>query len=145
MRKYSNNRSGRIADQIQKDVVNILRTKVKDPRVTWVTINDVEIDKENTTASIYWSVLDENKIVDVTRALESARGFIRSELSKGFKTYTIPQLKFIFDESLARGAKILSVINRVSKEFSVAEDTQIESENNSNGGDNDYGDNFKKN
>ncbi len=121
MRKYSNNRSGRIADQIQKDVVNILRTKVKDPRVTWVTINDVEIDKENTTASIYWSVLDETKIANVTNALESARGFIRSELSKGFKTYTIPQLKFIFDESLARGAKILSVINQVSKEFSVNE------------------------
>lgn len=123
MRKYSNNRSGRIADQIQKDVVNILRTKVKDPRVTWVTINDVEVDKENTTATIYWSILDESKIPDVTKALESAKGFIRSELSKGFKTYTIPHLKFIFDESLARGAKILSVINQVSKEFSVEADT----------------------
>ena len=128
MRKYSNNRSGRIADQIQKDVVGILRTKVKDPRVAWVTINDVEMDKEHALAKIYWSVLEEDKIPEVMKALESARGFIRSELSKGFKTYTIPQLKFIYDESLSRGAKILSVINQVSQEFDLDnEDNNTES------------------
>ena len=117
MRQYSNNRSGRIADQIHKDVVNILRLKVKDPRVQWVTINDVDMDKEHALAKIYWSVLDDNKIKDVTAALESARGFIRSELARGFKTYTIPQLKFIYDESSVRGAKILSVLEKVSSEF----------------------------
>lgn len=119
MRKYSNNRSGRIADQIHKDVVLILRNKVKDPRVKWITINDVELDKELSFAKIYWSILDESKITDITAALESAKGFIRSELSKGFKTYTIPQLKFIYDESLQRGAQILSVLNKVREEFST--------------------------
>lgn len=116
MRKYSQNRSGRIADQIHKDIVDILRFKVKDPRVTWVTINEVIVTKDNTWATIYWTILMEDKKSDATKALEVARGFIRSELSKGFKTYTIPQLKFVFDESQARGAKILNLIDSVKKE-----------------------------
>ncbi|MCE2705945.1 MAG: 30S ribosome-binding factor RbfA [Proteobacteria bacterium] len=127
MRKYSNNRSGRIADQIHKDIVVILRSKVKDPRVSWITINDVEVDQEYSTARIYWSILDETKIDGATKALESAKGFIRSELSKGFKTYTIPHIKFIYDESISRGAKILNVINQVSQEFSTDE---IDNDNN---------------
>lgn len=116
MRKYSQNRSGRIADQIHKDIVDILRFKVKDPRVSWVTINEVEVTKDNTWATIYWTILMEDKRDDATKALEVARGFIRSELSKGFKTYTIPQLKFIFDESQVRGAKILGLIDSVKKD-----------------------------
>lgn len=116
MRKYSQNRSGRIADQIHKDIVDILRFKVKDPRVTWVTINEVIVTKDNTWATIYWTILMEDKKDDAIKALELARGFIRSELSKGFKTYTIPQLKFVFDESQVRAAKILNLIDSVKKE-----------------------------
>ena len=116
MRRYSNNRSERIADQIHKDIVQILRLKVKDPRIEWVTINEVEVTEDNTWAKIYWTVLDEGKRDEVTKALESAKGFIRSELSHGFKTYTIPQLKFIYDESMQRGSKILSVLNKVNHE-----------------------------
>ncbi len=118
MRKYSNNRSERIADQIQKDVVQILRLKVKDPRIQWVTINEVEVTEDNTWAKIYWTVLNDDKRQDVSKALESAKGFIRSELSHGFKTYTIPQLKFIYDESMIRGSKILSVLSKVKDDFS---------------------------
>ncbi len=118
MRKYSNNRSSRIADQIQKDLVNILRFGIKDPRITWVTITDVEVVKDSSWAKIYWTTLESAKRDEIALALESARGFIRSELAKGFQTYTIPQLKFIYDESLERGAHILSVINRVSSELS---------------------------
>lgn len=116
MRKYSQNRSGRIADQIHKDIVDILRFKVKDPRVAWVTINEVDVTKDNTWATIYWTILMEEKRGDATKALEVARGFIRSELSKSFKTYTIPQLKFVFDESMMRGAKILGLIDSVKKD-----------------------------
>ena len=122
MRKYSNNRSGRIADQIHKDVVFILRHRVKDPRVLWVTINDVEVDKELAFAKIYWSILDDITKDNVAKALESAKGFIRSELSKGFKTYTIPQLKFIFDDSLKRGSQILSILDKVRSELTLEDD-----------------------
>ena len=118
MRKYSNNRGGRIADQIQRDIVDILRFKVKDPRISWVTINEVEVNHDNSVAKVYWTVLNQDKREDVTKALTAATGFIRSELSKGFKTYTIPQLSFIYDESVERGRKILDVLDKVKQEFS---------------------------
>lgn len=118
MRKYSYSRSSRIADQIQKDIVAILRHKVKDSRMIWVTVNEVEVTKDNTIARIYWTVLDEAQRSEIEKALEVAKGFIRSELSKGFRTYTIPQLKFIYDESLVRGAKILNILNQVKEDFS---------------------------
>lgn len=114
--KKNQNRSGRIADQVQKDIMEILRYKVKDPRVNWVTINDVEVTDDYSVAKIYWTVLDDVKRSDVELALESSKGFIRGLLSKGFRTYTIPQLKFIYDESLVRGTKILELINKVNKD-----------------------------
>lgn len=116
MRRYSHGRSERIADQIHKDVVQILRQKVKDPRIQWVTVNEVEVTDDNTWAKIYWTVLQDEKKEEVAKALESAKGFIRSTLSQGFKTYTIPQLKFIYDESMVRGAKMLDILNQVSAE-----------------------------
>ena len=119
--KKNQNRSGRIADQIQKDIMEILRYKVKDPRINWVTINDVEVTDDYSVAKIYWTVLDDIKRSDVELALESSKGFIRSLLSKGFKTYTIPQLKFIYDESLVRGTKMLELINKVSQNKSLSD------------------------
>lgn len=112
-----------MADQIQKDIVEILRFKVKDPRIEWVTINEVIVAEDYGVAKIYWTVLDEAKRGDVEQALAQAKGFIRSVLSKGFKTYTIPQLHFIYDESLIRGTKILGLLNEVKKEFSDDGDT----------------------
>jgi ribosome-binding factor A len=115
MRKYSHNRASKIADQIQKDVVEILRKDVKDPRIEWVTISEVEVNQDHSWAKIYWTVLDDKKKDQVAHALHAATGFVRSKLSQGFKTYTIPQIKFIYDDSLVRGAKILDVINRANE------------------------------
>jgi ribosome-binding factor A len=110
--KKNVNRPGRIADQIQRDIMDILRNKVKDPRVKWVTVNDVIVAHDYSVAKIYWTIFDDSKRDDAEIGLEASRGFIRSLLSKGFTTYSIPQLKFIYDESLARGSKILDLINK---------------------------------
>ena len=96
--KKSANRATRMADQIQKDIMSILRAKVKDPRIIWVTVNDVEVTNDYSLAKIYYSVLQTEQRDGIAKALESAKGFIRSELSKGLTTYTVPQLKLIFDE-----------------------------------------------
>ena len=127
--KKSANRATRMADQIQKDIMAILRAKVKDPRISWVTVNDVEVANDYSLAKIYYSVLQTEQRDGIAKALESAKGFIRSELSKGLTTYTVPQLKFIFDESLERGSHILSLISKVADEYteeSEAEDKEDE-------------------
>jgi len=130
--KKSANRATRMADQIQKDIMSILRAKVKDPRISWVTVNDVEVTNDYSLAKIYYSVLQTEQRDGIAKALESAKGFIRSELSKGLTTYTVPQLKFIFDESLERGSHILSLISKVADEYdeeSEAEDKETDEEN----------------
>lgn len=121
--KKSANRATRMADQIQKDIMAILRAKVKDPRISWVTVNDVEVTNDYSLAKIYYSVLQTEQRDGIAKALESAKGFIRSELSKGLTTYTVPQLKFIFDESLERGSHILSLISKVADEYGEASET----------------------
>lgn len=119
--KKSNTRAIRMADQIHKDIMSILRLKVKDPRVEWVTVNEVEVTNDYSLAKIFYSTLDKDKVNQVSKALESAKGFIRSELSKGLTTYTVPEIKFIFDTSLERGGHILSLISKVSEEFNDEE------------------------
>ena len=123
MRK-SSNRALRMADQIQKVIMAILRSKVKDPRINWVTVNDVIITNDYSLAKIYYSVMDKAESAKIAKALESAKGFIRSELSKGLTTYTVPQLKFIFDQSLERGSHVLSLIREASTEYN--DDTEDE-------------------
>lgn len=117
MRKYSYSRSNRISDQLQKDISEILQLKIKDPRLKWVTIIEVEINKDNTVATIYWTVLEDANKEQANIALQKALGFIRSEVSLGFQTYTIPQLKFVYDESQARGNKMLQLLNKVKQDF----------------------------
>ena len=110
MKKYSHNRSDRMSDQIHKDIINILRRYVKDPRINWVTLTDVEVSKDKTLAKIYWTTLQDEQKEIVTKALSDAKGFIRTELAKCSTTYTIPQLKFIYDDSLSRGDDILKLL-----------------------------------
>lgn len=128
--KKSTNRATRMADQIHKDIMNILRNKVKDPRINWVTVNEVEVTNDYSVAKIYYSVLDNSKLQDVQKALASAKGFIRSELSKGLTTYTVPDLRFIFDTSLERGSHILSLISKVSDEFVDQDNDEEDSQSN---------------
>lgn len=106
-----------MSDQIHKDLMAIFRHKMKDPRVSWVTINDVEVTSDYSLAKIFWTVLDSSKKEEIAIIIEDARGFIRSELAKGLNTYTVPHLKFVYDESLERGAKLLSLMNKIKKEF----------------------------
>lgn len=128
--KKSTNRATRMADQIHKDIMNILRNKVKDPRINWVTVNEVEVTNDYSVAKIYYSVLDNSKLQDIQKALASAKGFIRSELSKGLTTYTVPDLRFIFDTSLERGSHILSLISKVSDEFVDQDNDEEDSQSN---------------
>lgn len=128
--KKSTNRATRMADQIHKDIMNILRNKVKDPRINWVTVNEVDVTNDYSVAKIYYSVLDNSNLPDVQKALASAKGFIRSELSKGLTTYTVPDLRFIFDTSLERGSHILSLISKVSDEFVDQENDEEDPQSN---------------
>ena len=110
-------RGFKIADHIRKTVSEVLRAKVRDPRVKTVTITDVEVTYDITIAKIFYSVYpwSENNLKDANAGLHSAKKFIRMQLGKELTCFRIPELTFKLDTSLYHGDKINELLTRVSE------------------------------
>jgi ribosome-binding factor A len=116
-------RTDRIADQIQKDLAQLIQFEIKDPRMGMVTISHVKVAKDLGYADVYITVLplgDQDEAESIAASLEalrSAAGFLRHELSKEIKLRVMPQLRFHFDESVERGRHLHSLIEKASREL----------------------------
>lgn len=117
-------RSRRIAEQIQRELSDIIRLELKDPRVGMITITDVEVTSDHEHAKIFFTRLGDfaksGKAGDpggddgnapVLRALEHAAGFLRSELAHRMRLRIVPQLHFEYDESVERGVRLSHLID----------------------------------
>ena len=108
-------RVSRIAEQIQRDLSGIIRSELKDPRVGMVTITDVDVAHDYAHAKIYFTVMGKNS--DKAGSLEGltrAAGFLRSELGKGMSLRVVPQLHFVYDESVERGVTLSNLIDKAN-------------------------------
>jgi len=114
------NRSFRIADQIQRDLAELIRT-LKDPRVGMVTINAVEVTPDYAHAKVFFSVLlgDPQESED---GLNEAAGYLRNGLFKRLQTHTVPTLHFHFDRTTERAADITALIARANATRAKDED-----------------------
>ena len=113
----SNMRAERVGEQMKKEVMDIINNKVKDPRVGFLTITDVELPNDLSHAKVYLTVLGSNKEIDNTfKALEKAKGFIKSELGSRMRLRIIPDLTFEYDKSIEYGNKIERMIQDLHKE-----------------------------
>ena len=106
------NRSFRVADQIQRDVAELIRD-LKDPRLGMVTINSVEVSPDYAHAQIYFSVLIGEPEASVA-ALNEAAGFLRNGLFKRLAIHTVPTLHFHFDKTTERAADLSALIARAN-------------------------------
>ena len=104
------NRGLKVADQIQRDLTELIARELKDPRVGMVTIQAVEVTPDYAHAKVFFSLLT-GKPEETTIALNQAAGFLRSELGKRISIHMTPQLHFVFDESLERGAQLSKLIS----------------------------------
>jgi ribosome-binding factor A len=117
MAKRGFSRSDRIADQIQRELAEMLQKGLlKDPRVSWVTITHVDVTRDYSHAKIFYTVMVDEKRAITQEALEEAAGFLRNELGKRMRLFTIPQLHFVYDESIERGMHMSQLIDRVAAE-----------------------------
>ena len=116
-------RTQRIGDQMQRELAQLIRREVKDPRLGLVTITAVEVSRDVGHAKIFITVMAAEDATDnVTqslRVLNDAAGFLRMQLGKAMKLRSVPQLHFHYDESVLRGAHLSALIERA-----VAEDSQ---------------------
>ncbi|MDH5536676.1 MAG: 30S ribosome-binding factor RbfA [Betaproteobacteria bacterium] len=106
-------RSRRIAEQIQRELSDIIRLDLKDPRVTgMITITDVEVTQDNAHAKVFFTQLgDSARAKETEKALQHAAGFLRSELAHRLKLRTVPHLKFEYDASIERGMRLTRLID----------------------------------
>ncbi|WP_298235884.1 30S ribosome-binding factor RbfA [uncultured Azohydromonas sp.] len=102
------NRSFRIADQIQRDVAELVR-ELKDPRVGMVTINAVEVTPDYAHAKVFFSLLVGDP-QQTQQALNEAAGFLRNSLFKRLQIHTVPTLHFQFDRTTERAAELGALI-----------------------------------
>ena len=111
MRKKSStaNRGFRVADQIQRDLTELIARELKDPRVGMVTIQSVEVTPDYAHAKVFFSVLvgDPQETGD---ALNQAAGFLRNGLFKRLMIHTVPTLHFVFDRTTERAADMNALI-----------------------------------
>ena len=113
MRKKSStpNRGFRVADQIQRDLTELIARELKDPRVGMVTIQSVEVTPDYAHAKVYFSLLV-GDAAQCGKGLNQAAGFLRAGLFKRLHIHTVPTLHFIFDRTTERAADMNALIAR---------------------------------
>ena len=111
MRKKSNtpNRGFRVADQIQRDLTDLIARELKDPRVGMVTVQAVEVTADYAHAKVFFSVLIGDP-VECETALNQAAGFLRNGLFKRLMMHTVPTLHFHFDRTTERASDMNALI-----------------------------------
>lgn len=136
-------RMQRVADQIQRELASLIQLEVNDPRVGMVSVTGVKVSRDLAHADVYVTVmgsvdgesglkpgvtldkvgaLDKLEIDESIKALNSAAGYLRTLLAKRLSLRTTPKLNFHFDESVARGQYLSSLIDRA-----IAEDSEHQS------------------
>ena len=112
----SNNRMIRINDEIKKEVSEIIRSELKDPRIGLITsVLKVETTNDLKYCKIYVSILgDDEKKGETIEGLKNASGFIRKQIAVRINLRNTPELKFILDNSLEYGFKISKIIDDIN-------------------------------
>ena len=108
-KKVLPNRSLRLADQIQRDLAQLIR-ELKDPRLGMVTLNAVEVSADYAHAKVFFSVLVGDP-QHSEQALQDASGWLRNGLFKLLKVHTVPTLHFVFDRTTERAADLNALIS----------------------------------
>ena len=110
------NRINRINEDIQRELASLIRT-VKDPRVHGlISITRVDTTTDLRYCRVYVSVLDHSDVKEVVKGLKSATGYLRRELGRVLTLRYTPELQFIEDDSIERGVRMVSMIDRVLEE-----------------------------
>ena len=107
----------RVQNLLRSEISTVMQRKLKDPRIGMVTITEVEADADLKNARVFVSVLGSAEQESATlEGLTSAAGFIRSELMKVLHLRPMPSLEFRMDDTVARGARTLELLEQIADE-----------------------------
>jgi len=114
MSKPTYKRAERVSDQIKQEIADILMRKIKDPRIGFVTVTDVDLADDLRNAKVFVSIYGDNK-ADTLKGLTSAAPFIRAELGKRMRMRFIPEILFRFDGTVEQGAHIMELLHEIER------------------------------
>ena len=110
-------RSQRVAEQIRRELAELIRTEVKDPRVGFISLTDVEVTPDYAHAKVFFtSMHGEEGLDEILVGLRRASGFLRRELGKRVRIHTLPELHFHYDSSVERGSRMSQLIDQVVRD-----------------------------
>ena len=107
-------RSERVAQMVNRHMATILRNDVNDPRVSTLTITEVEVTKDLRQAKVFVTSMDDEAVVidEIMGALEKANGFLRRRLANSIDMRHCPSLVFAYDNSISQGARMSALIDK---------------------------------
>ncbi|RTR37141.1 30S ribosome-binding factor RbfA [Shewanella canadensis] len=135
-------RTRRIAQQLQQELAQVLQRDMKDPRIGFVTVNDVDVSRDLSYAKVYVTFFEEDEklVQEKVEALDAAAGYIRSLVAGRMKLRVMPELRFIYDSSLVEGMRMSNLVSRVisddeakQKQHSDQQDTPQNTDDKSEG------------
>ncbi|NLJ75674.1 MAG: 30S ribosome-binding factor RbfA [Peptococcaceae bacterium] len=110
-------RPERLAEAIKKEISELLREELKDPRIGFASITSVEVSRDLRYANVFVSVLGESEQQKITvKTLQGAQGFIRGELGKRIRLRYTPEINFKLDQSISHGSRIIALMEKVRAE-----------------------------
>lgn len=126
-------RARRVGEQIQREIADMLQSESNDPRFKLLTISAVEVANDLAYAKVFYTLLDDSQDADnVQQALVKASGFMRKQLAKRMSLRIVPNLRFVYDKSIAYGASLSSLID---KAIETDKEKHVEDENDNVGED----------
>ena len=114
MSKPTYKRSERVSDQMKQEIADILMRKIKDPRIGFVTVTDVEVSPDLRNAKVFVSTYGGDKEATF-KGLSSAAAFIRSELGGRMRLRRVPELLFRIDSTAERGAHVMELLREIEQ------------------------------
>ncbi len=123
MNNKTNNRLGRIDEELKKEISQIINYELKNPNVTgMVSVTKVHVTNDLSYAKVAVSILNSKSVKDTLAALKKSSGFIRSELAKRINLRNTPEIIFELDDSLEYGARIDGILKEIMKDVKKEEE-----------------------
>ena len=106
----------RISDMLVEEISYVINREVKDKDIQFVTVTECKVSSDLSYAKLYGTVLDDSKRKETLKALNNAKGFIRSKLYDRVDIRHVPELEFVYDELIAYGKNIEKIIEQIHEE-----------------------------
>jgi|SRR5690554_3042696 len=125
-------RTDRVGQQYQREIAMILQHEIKDPRVSMVTVSDIEVSRDLAYAKVFVTFFNDEEayVTTALKVLNDASGFIRSLLGKRVRARIMPELRFVHDPSLNEGIRMSRLVDEAIRRDSDRDENTADKDSN---------------